>query len=188
MRCLVAHVDVLEIEGRAVAQPAQVLVRAGPGQIVENRHVPVPRAEIAGRVAADEPGPARDQIFLERHRPAEQTRLRMLCRVCVLLGARSAAVQAGLRLAAHAARGTRNPLLCQPAQLIVRGRRIDKMSRTHERRRRSVGVAGWMREDGTRCDLQPNASHVRYARRQCLTLVRAGTMELAGSRVAGGGA
>ena len=35
----IAHVDVLEIEGGAVTQPVQVLVRALPGEIVENRDI-----------------------------------------------------------------------------------------------------------------------------------------------------
>ena len=77
---LVAHVDLLEIEGRAVAQPDEVLVRPRPGEIVEYRYVPVPCPEVACRIAADEPGPARDQNPLGRHHPAERYALhRLLC-------------------------------------------------------------------------------------------------------------
>ena len=63
----IAHIDVLEIKGGAVTEPREVLVGALPGEIVENRDIPVPGSEEPSGIAADEPGSTCDQYSLCGH-------------------------------------------------------------------------------------------------------------------------
>ncbi len=63
----IPDVDVGEVEGGAVAQPFQVLVRSCPGQVVQDGHVPIAGPEIARGIASDEAGASSNQHSLGSH-------------------------------------------------------------------------------------------------------------------------
>ena len=63
----ISDVDLLEVEVGAILKPAQVLLRALAGQIVENRYLPISVAKIPGRITADEARAPRDQHPLAAH-------------------------------------------------------------------------------------------------------------------------
>ena len=47
--------------GMGLAEPFQVALRSGPGEVVEARDLPAAGGEMSGRVGADEARGARDQ-------------------------------------------------------------------------------------------------------------------------------